>query len=95
MFSINNAFGDASCFPIKCPHCLSEVALQDLNMLLDTAGWAKLTNISVNDYVNKHGDQYGFCFTANCKGIYLSQEPDFECQVCMKAYCSLCKVFIF
>lgn len=73
MFSINNAFGDASCFPLKCPHCLGEIAIQDLNHLLDTTSWAKLTNIAVNDFVNKNGDKYAFCYTANCRGLYNSR----------------------
>ena len=74
MFSINNAFGDVSCFPIKCPHCLTEVAIRDLANLLDPTAWVKLTNIAVNNFVFKNADQYAFCFSPNCRGIYHAKE---------------------
>lgn len=50
-----------------------DVAIQDLISLLDKTGWNKMTSIAINDFVNKNGGLYSFCFTANCKGIWMSK----------------------
>jgi hypothetical protein len=31
---INSALGDASLFPLKCPHCAKEIVIDDLDVLL-------------------------------------------------------------
>ena len=35
-------------FPIKCPQCLAELVMDDLNSILDNNTWPKLISMAVN-----------------------------------------------
>ena len=90
--SLNMALGDISMFPIKCPHCLTEMVINDLDALLEDSVWPKLISMAVNQFVGKHQESYTFCFTAGCKQISPTMSDHFRCDLCNTAYCLECKV---
>ena len=56
-------------FPIKCPQCLAELVIDDLNALLTNEMEQKLVTIAVNQYAGKNPEILTFCFTAGCKQV--------------------------
>ena len=78
-------------FPIKCPHCMVELTIDDLQSLIDAGSWAKLINMGVTQYVNKNNQLMSFCYTAGCKQINMLKINSFKCDLCAGAYCTECK----
>lgn len=88
---VNSALGDISMFPIKCPHCLVEVTVDDLESLVDEASWPKLITMSVNQFVNKNAESLTFCYTPGCQQINFLNLKTFCCDECGITYCINCK----
>lgn len=82
-------------FPLKCPHCMSEIVIDDLESLLDSSHWLKAQTMALNAYVGKRGESLTFCFTAGCKQVNMTKVDHFECDVCLQSYCTECKVLAF
>lgn len=51
---VGSALADASLFPLKCPHCLKEIVIDDLEFLLEAPQWIKVQTLSTNQYVTNH-----------------------------------------
>ena len=78
-------------FPIKCPHCMVELTIDDLETLIDAGAWPKLINMGVTQYVNKNTQIMSFCYTAGCKQINMLKLNSFRCDMCAVTYCTECK----
>lgn len=90
--TVNSTLGDISMFPVKCPQCLVEFAVEDLNALLTEDMWRKLISMSVNQYVGKNPEKITFCFTAGCKQVNEMKTTYFKCDACQSSYCLECKM---
>lgn len=90
--NIGSTLGDITMFPIKCPQCLAELVVEDLNRLLDNNLWPRLINMAVNEYVGKNSDLLTNCFTAGCKQINFIISDYFKCDACAQSYCLECKM---
>jgi hypothetical protein len=88
---INSTLGDISLFPIKCPHCMIELTIDDLESLIDIESWDKLINVAANHFVNRNSESVTYCYTPGCKQINLLKLTYFRCDVCETIYCSLCQ----
>lgn len=91
---LRNVLGDASQFPVKCPHCVQPIIIEDLNLLLDKTQWQKLETLAVNRYMNENSEKMAFCYTAGCKQLNFFNGPTFICDVCHFSYCNKCRVLI-
>lgn len=40
-----------SMFPIKCPHCLVELLIDDIESIIDKNSWNKLINMAANQFI--------------------------------------------
>ncbi len=78
-------------FPIKCPHCMIQVTVDDLESLIDQLSWPKLISMGVNQYVNNNTETLTFCYTPGCRQIIMSKLTNFKCDQCGSAYCTNCK----
>ena len=92
---VNSALGDASLFPLKCPHCFKEIVIDDLEILLDHNHWAKVQTIATNQYVVGKSEIMTFCFNPGCKQVNMIKADSIECDVCLSTFCISCKVHIF
>jgi hypothetical protein len=88
---INSILGDISMFPIKCPHCMVELTIDDLETLIETGSWPKLINMGVTQYVNKNTHIMSFCYNIGCKQINMLKMNSFKCDMCALSYCTECK----
>ena len=89
---VNSSLADMSMFPLKCPHCMVEIVIDDLESLLEPALWNKVLTLALNAFVSKRPDVMAFCFTAGCKQINMTKADHFDCDVCLESYCLECKV---
>lgn len=90
--NINMALGDMSMFPIKCPQCLVQLAIIDLNELMTTQTWIKLNSMALNQYIGRNSDIVSNCFTAGCKQVNFMIKNYFTCDQCNQSYCMECKL---
>ena len=79
-------------FPVKCPQCLAELVIDDLNNLLTEETWRKLISMAINQYAGKNPENITFCFTAGCKQVNLIMGKHFKCDACQTSYCLECKL---
>ena len=70
-------------FPLKCPHCMTEIGIDDLESLLEVGQWNKVQTMALNVYVGKHSEIMTYCFTAGCKQINMTKVQHFDCDVCL------------
>lgn len=85
--TINSTLGDITMFPIKCPQCLVELVVQDLNSLLNNQTWPKLISMAVNHYISRNPEIVTNCYTAGCKQINFLMVDNFKCDACNQSYC--------
>ena len=79
-------------FPIKCPHCMIELTIDDLDSLLDKNSWPKLINMALNQYVGKNAEVMTFCYTAGCKQVNMISLNHIKCDLCAQTHCCECKL---
>jgi hypothetical protein len=91
---IRSVLGDASQFPIKCPHCSQLIIVEDLLLILDKTQWQKVDTLGINRFMSDNSDTMAFCYTAGCKQINFFNGPVFNCDICKFSYCNKCKVAI-
>lgn len=89
---IRNVLGDASQFPLKCPHCCQLIIVEDLALILNKAQWQKSDTLGINRFMSDHSDTMSFCYTAGCKQINIYNGPVYNCDTCKFSYCNKCKV---
>lgn len=66
-------------FPLKCPQCLVEVAIVDLDELIVPEVWPKLRDISLNQFVGRNTEIISNCYTAGCKQVNFLIKTHFNC----------------
>ena len=69
-------------FPIKCPHCMTELTIDDLESLIVQGSWPKLINMAVNQFVGRKADIMTFCYNPGCKQINMLKFGHFKCDAC-------------
>ena len=79
-------------FPIKCPQCLGELAIVDLEELMTTETWPKLNSMALNQYVGRNPEIISNCYTAGCKQVSFLIKNHFTCDECQQSYCIECKM---
>jgi IBR domain. len=91
---------DERAFPIRCPalNCHNEIS-QDFTK--DCLGneknshyQQKLEDFAFKSFVEKQGDKYSCCLTADCPFVfeYDGTFVNFQCPKCTKMYCLRCRV---
>eukprot|EP01017_Pseudomicrothorax_dubius_P042732 TRINITY_DN7017_c0_g1_i11.p1 TRINITY_DN7017_c0_g1~~TRINITY_DN7017_c0_g1_i11.p1 ORF type:complete len:163 (+),score=22.59 TRINITY_DN7017_c0_g1_i11:184-672(+) len=56
----------------------------------------RYNDLSLKHYVDLHSDEYSWCPTADCTYAFVMDEEEakkgFECPLCSKVYCMVCRV---